>query len=203
MTHTDVARARYEPAPGYGEPGTSTGFWGMALLIFTEAGLFASLLLAYFYERANAESWPPAGIEKPELTLPLIMTALLVGSSITIFIAERGIGAGRQAVLVIALVISVLLSAAFLGLQAYEYLHTDFSLGDSVYSSAFFTITGIHGIHVSIAVLMGTVITVRAVLGHFSSEHHNAVTNVSLYWHFVDIVWLFILASLYISPHVL
>lgn len=185
------------------ELGSPPGWWGMLFLVFTEAALFASLLLAYFYERANAPEWPPAGIAEPELVLPLIMTALLIGSSITMLIAERGISNGSQAALLVGVVLSVLLSAAFLVLQAYEYMHTEFALADNVYSSAFYTITGLHGIHVAIAVLMGLVMVVRAFLGHFTVRNHHALRNVSLYWHFVDIVWLFILASLYLSPHVL
>lgn len=185
------------------ELGNPPGWWGMLFLVFTEAALFASLLLAYFYERSNGVAWPPDGIEKPELTLPLIMTALLTGSSITMFIAERGIGRGSQATMLIGLVLSILLSGSFLVLQGYEYTHETFLLSDNVYSSAFFTITGLHGIHVAIAVLMGLVIAARAFLGHFSASHHGAISNVSLYWHFVDLVWLFILASLYLSPHLL
>lgn len=203
MTSTDAMT--YQPAP---EPGAEalergTGFWGMLLLVFTEAGLFASMFLAYFYERANTPDWPPTGIDKPELVLPMIMTVLLVSSSITMYIAERGIARDSHGTLLVALVLSVLLSGSFLGLQAYEYTHTSFSLDNSVYSSLFFTITGIHGIHVSIAVLMGIFITVRAFLGHFTPRHYEALTNVSIYWHFVDVVWLFILAFIYISPHVL
>ncbi len=72
-----------------------------------------------------------------------------------------------------------------------------------MYSSAFYTITGIHGLHVLIAVIMGLFITARAFLGHFRSDRHVAVSVVALYWHFVDVVWLFIFASLYLSPHVL
>ncbi|HWV23398.1 MAG TPA: cytochrome c oxidase subunit 3 [Thermomicrobiales bacterium] len=186
-----------------GELGNPPGWWGMLFLVFTEAALFASLLLSYFYERANAVEWPPAGIEKPELILPLIMTALLIGSSITMLIAETAIKRDSQTGLIVGLVLSVLLAGGFLAMQGYEYTHTDFALGDSVYSSAFFTITGLHGIHVAIAVLMGLVLIARASLGHFTARNHNALRNVSLYWHFVDLVWLFILASLYISPHVL
>ncbi len=183
--------------------GAPTGWWAMLLLVFTEAALFASLLLAYFYERSNAPEWPPAGVEEPKLFLPLIMTAALLLSSGTMLWAERGIRNGNQGALRIGLMLSLLLALAFLAMQAREYSDKSFALDDSVYSSAFFTITGMHGLHVTAAIVVGLVVTVRAFLGHFSERHHDAIRIVSLYWHFVDVVWLFILASLYISPHLL
>ncbi|MGI8485701.1 MAG: cytochrome c oxidase subunit 3 [Thermomicrobiales bacterium] len=186
-----------------GTLGNPPGWWAMIFLIFIEAALFASLLLAYFYERSNSPGWPPAGIEAPKLLLPLIMTAALIGSSITMIWAELGVRHGSQLSLRLGLALSFVLAAIFLGLQAYEYSHETFSLGNSVYSSAFFTITGLHGLHVSIAVVMGAVLIVRAWLGHFTQDHHDAVRIVALYWHFVDVIWIFILASLYISPHLL
>lgn len=185
------------------DTGQSPAWWGMMLMILTEAALFASLLLAYFYERSNSPAWPPAGIKEPELLLPIIMTALLLGSSATMVMAELGIKQGRDVLLRLGLVLSIVLAVAFLSVQVYEYQHKTFSIGDNVYSSAFYTITGIHGLHVAIAVIMGLFITARAFLGHFRSYRHVAVSVVALYWHFVDVVWLFIFASLYLSPHVL
>ena len=181
---------------------TSPGIWGMWLLVLTEAALFGALLLSYIYERSNADIWPPAGVEPPKLLLPLIMTVLLLGSSVTMLGAERAIRTGRVNRMKLALAASVALAAGFLGLQAYEYSRETMSLGDSVYSSLFFTITGLHGLHVAIAVLMGAWLVLRAVLGHFSRDRHLAIRVVSLYWHFVDVVWIAILGVLYFLPHV-
>ncbi|MGI8486549.1 MAG: cytochrome c oxidase subunit 3 [Thermomicrobiales bacterium] len=183
--------------------GNPPAWWAMIFVLFTEGALFASLLLAYFYERSNSPAWPPPGIEKPELLLPLIMTALLIGSSITMIWAELGIEHGSQLSLRLGLVLSFALAVSFLGLQAYEFSHQSFSLGNGVYSSAFFTITGLHGLHIAIVVVMGAVLVVQALLGHFTKDHHDPVRIVGLYWHFVDVVWIFILISLYISPYLL
>ena len=181
--------------------GNPTGWWGVVILLMTEGGLFASLLLAYFYSRSTASVWPPPGIAPPELMRPLIMTALLLSSSVTMIWAELSIRRGNQAGLRAGLAVSWLLAAGFLLLQAYEYSHETFGLSDGVYGSAFFTITGIHGLHVAGALLLMAVIQVRAWLGHFDRDHLLAVSAGALYWHFVDVVWIFILASLYLTPH--
>ena len=181
--------------------GNPTGWWGVVFLLVTEAGLFASLLMAYFYTRSTAGVWPPPGIEPPELRLPLIMTVLLLSSSVTMIWAELSIRRGNQGGLRLGLALSWLLAASFLVLQVVEYSRETIGLTDGAYGSAFFTITGIHGLHVAGALLLMAVIQVRAWLGHFDRNHLLAVSAGALYWHFVDVVWIFILASLYLTPH--
>ena len=180
----------------------ATGWWGMVLLILTEASLFACLLFSYFYLRTTVPAWPPVGIDKPNLTLPLPMTALLLLSSAAYWWGERGVRRGNVGHLELGLAASFLLGAGFLALQAVEYSHKTFSPQTNVYGSLFFTITGLHGSHVLAGLLMNTVVQVRTWLGHFTARRHAAVANVGLYWHFVDVVWLFVLTSLYLSPHV-
>ena len=116
-------------------------------------------------------------------------------------LAQRGIKQGDQSRLRIGLLIAFVLGMIFLAFQAYEYTHSDVLPGDNTYGSLFFAITGIHGIHVLLAVLMNGYLQLRARLGHFSARRKQAVENVTLYWHFVDAVWLFIVAVLYVSPH--
>jgi heme/copper-type cytochrome/quinol oxidase subunit 3 len=181
----------------------STGWWGMLLLIATEATLFACLLFSYFYVRSALSTWPPGGIDKPDLTLPLPMTGLLLLSSVAVWWGERGIRRGNLGHLMLGLALGFLLGGSFLGLQAIEYSHKTFSLQTNVYGSLFFTITGFHGLHVLVGLIMSAVVQVRAWLGHFDARRHLAVQNFGLYWHFVDVVWLFVFASLYLSPHVL
>jgi heme/copper-type cytochrome/quinol oxidase subunit 3 len=170
------------------------------LLIATEAALFAYLLFSYFYLASMATSpWPPDGPPKLDLVLP--NTGLLLLSSGSMYWAESGIRSGRTARLRVGLLITLVLGAIFLTIQGIEYSKKTFSPTTHAYGSLFFTITGFHGAHVFAGLLMIAVITVRAFLGHFRQGAHEAVTNVSWYWHFVDLVWLCVFTSLYLSPH--
>lgn len=175
------------------------GWWVMMLVITTEAMLFACLLFAYYYLGSMAETaWPIGGPPKLDLALP--NTIVLLISSGTMWWAERGIRAGSQARLRIGLLITLLLGIAFLIVQGIEYSHKQFAPQSNAYGSLFFTITGFHGAHVFIGLLMNLVIQVRAWLGHFTERRHLAVSNVAAYWHFVDAVWLAVFFTLYITP---
>jgi heme/copper-type cytochrome/quinol oxidase subunit 3 len=176
------------------------GWWGMILLITTEATLFASLLGSYFYLLSGSVAWPPDGIENPRLLWPIIASILLIGSSIPMYLADRSIRDGRQVALRIYLLIAFVLAALFIAIQIREYDREKFSYGTDTYSSLFFTITGLHGAHVISALCMNLFVQVRAWLGHFNERRRLAVTNVGWYWHFVDAVWVFIFVSLYLSP---
>jgi len=142
--------------------------------------------------------WPPSGL--PELRLALPNTGVLLLSSGAMWWAESGIRRGDETRLRLGLMLTLLLGAVFLGIQLVEYRHQSFTPATSAYGSLFYTITGFHGAHVAVGLLMLAVVGLRAWLGHFSSRHHLAVTNVSWYWHFVDAVWLAVFTSLYLSP---
>ena len=176
------------------------GFWGMMLLIATEASLFAYLLFSYFYLGSMATGpWPPDG--SPSLKLVIPNTILLLLSSGTMYWAESGIRRGVTGRIRIGLLATLLLGIVFLVIQGIEYSKKHFTPTTSAYGSLFFTITGFHGAHVFVGLLMIAVISVRAFLGHFGAGRHEAVTNVSWYWHFVDVVWLCVFTSLYVSPY--
>lgn len=181
------------------------GWWGMVWLIATEAMLFAALLASYFYIRyQSGAQWPPGGVEPPSLALPLLMSAILWSSSVPVHVAERGIRKGDQTALRFGLLAGFLLGATFLVLQVvveYPEVATEFVPEDGAYASLFFTITGFHGVHVLVGLLFNAWTQVRAWRGAFSADRHLTVQNFTMYWHFVDIVWLFILSSLYLSPH--
>ncbi len=178
----------------------SPGWWGMIFLCATEAMLFASLLGAYFFLRGSIEAFSAEGGRYVPLTRPLIMTALLVSSSVTAWWGEKGIKEGNSSRLKIGLAITFILGAMFLAIQSNEYANRDTGMTTSAYDSLFIVITGFHGAHVAFGLLMNAYVQVRAWLGHFDAERHDAVSNSILYWHFVDGVWLFILAALYLSP---
>lgn len=177
----------------------SPGWWGMVLVIATESAFFAYFLFGYFYLASMANgAWPPSG--KPDLALALPNTIILLASSVAFWWGESGIRHGSQRRLRAGLLITLLLGVTFLVIQSIEYHHQRFTPATNAYGSLFFTITGFHGAHVAVGLLMNIVVQVRAWLGHFSAERHLAVTNAGLYWHFVDVVWIVVFVSLYLSP---
>lgn len=193
-------------APQYRMPhgvvDTSRGTWAMSLFIVTEAMLFLMLFFTYYYLGHAAPKWPP---EPPKLRLALIMLALLVSSSIVLYFAERAARVhafGRARLLVIA---TVAIGIVFLGIQAMEYADhlTHLRPSTNAYGSIFYTITSVHAAHVILGLLMLTYVLVLPV-EHMGAAHkppHHGLKNAALYWHFVDAVWIVIVALLYVAPN--
>jgi len=181
------------------------GWWGMVWLIATEATLFALLLLSYFYIRfQSAPVWPPDGIEAPKLALPLVMSVILWSSSLPVFIAERAVKKDRLNVVRAGLLAGFVLGAAFLvltlGVEYPEKLK-EFTPHTNQYGSMFFTITGLHAAHVVVGLLMNVWVQWRAWAGALDRKRHVPLQVFAMYWHFVDTVWVFVLATIYLSPH--
>jgi heme/copper-type cytochrome/quinol oxidase subunit 3 len=170
----------------------------MICLIATEASLFAYLLFSYFYVGAQAAQWPP--VAPPELRLAAPNTVILLASSMSLWWADRGIRQGQRSRLVAGTAITIVLGIVFLLIQLMEYHGKNFGPSSHAYGSLFFTVTGFHFAHVAVGLLMLAEVELRALLGHFNAARHLAVRNVALYWHFVDIVWLCVFFSLYITP---
>jgi heme/copper-type cytochrome/quinol oxidase subunit 3 len=183
----------------------SFGWWGMVGLIATEAMLFGSLIASYFYLRFTSGSvWPPDGIEKPTLALPLLMTAILWSSSVPVHIADLAIRKGNQWGLRLGLALGFLLGAVFLALQVIveypEKLH-EFTPQTNAYGSLFFALTGLHGSHVLVGLMFSVWVQVRAWHRAFDEHRHVTVQNFTMYWHFVDAVWALVLFTIYVSPN--
>ena len=171
---------------------------GVQLGILSEVMLFAALFAAYFVVRSDSPSWPPTGdLERPELLLPGLNTLLLVSSSVTMQLAVRSAarGDGRQLRWMGA---TLLLGSVFLVIQGYEFVTNGFGLSDGVFGSTFYTLTGFHGAHVLAGLLLIGMVANRARRGYITPERHTAVEAVSYYWHFVDVVWLFLFSTLYV-----
>lgn len=199
---TSVAAAVAQPLPVNREDKVATGAWGMLLVITTEAALFVYLLFSYFYLASMARgAWPPSGL--PELRLALPNTAVLLLSSATMWWADGGIERGSTGRLRLGLGLTLLLGGIFLSIQAVEYGHLQFTPRTSAYGSLFYTITSFHGAHVLVGLMMIGFILARALRGDFSTRRHLAVKVVGWYWHFVDLVWLAVFTSLYLSPRFL
>ncbi|GII94535.1 cytochrome c oxidase subunit 3 [Sinosporangium siamense] len=184
--------------------GRTPAWWGMVLFVATEATLFACLLASYFYIRfSTGGEWPPGGIKDPELSKPLIMTAVLLSSSGPMVWADWAVRRGRIGQLKAGLLLTLALGAAFLGLQATEYSTKleEFTWNTNTYGSLFYVITGFHGTHVAVGLVMLVFIAIAAFGGKFSGRRHMRVRLVGFYWHFVDAIWLAILFTIYLSPH--
>jgi heme/copper-type cytochrome/quinol oxidase subunit 3 len=193
-----------EMLPEHAAGSQSFGWWGMVWLIATEATLFAALIASYFYLRfQSGPVWPPDGIAKPSLALPLIMTAILWSSSIPVHLADRAVRRGDQRMLKLGLAVGFVLGAVFLGITwAVEWPEklAEFTPRTNAYGSLFFTITGFHSAHVLIGLMVSLWTQVRAWRGAFDARRHLTVQNFAMYWHFVDAVWALVLASIYLSP---
>ena len=182
--------------------GRGTAWWGMAVLITTEATIFASLLSSYFYLQASSRQWPLGGIEAPELSKISLMTVVLLGSSGPLFWAEHGIRKGKQGQLKAGLILVILMGLSFFAfLTLYEYPELTFGIRDNAYASIFYTTTAFHGAHVAGGLVMLSVVLIKAFQGKFSAHRHVTVQVVGMYWHFVDAVWVFVFSSLYLSAH--
>jgi cytochrome c oxidase subunit 3 len=171
---------------------------GVKMGIGSEVMLFAALFAAYFVIRSDSPSWPPPGLERPELLLPAVNTILLVSSSVTMQVAVWGMERGERSRSLRWMVVTLLLGALFLGIQGYEFATNGFGLRDGVFGSTFYTITGFHGAHVLAGLLLIAIVANRARRGLVTEQRHTAIEAVSYYWHFVDVVWLFLFTTLYV-----
>jgi heme/copper-type cytochrome/quinol oxidase subunit 3 len=188
------------PLPTVGEGSRSVGWWGMLCLVASEAALFSYLLFSYFFVAINADGpWPPSG--PPALGLVSINTLILLSTSLTMWLAERQLAAGSRRASVALQGLTIGLGVVFAALQVVEWRNKDFSISSHTYGSLFFTITGIHLAHVLVGLLMLSFLLLWTSLGYFDSQRRRVLSIGAIYWHFVDIVWIFIFSSLYLSPH--
>jgi cytochrome c oxidase subunit 3 len=182
--------------------GISNPVLGMILFIASEVMFFSGLFAAYFNIRSAAPVWPPAGNIDfnlgEHLPIAAFLTAVLITSSVTCQIGLWAIRRGDRKVLVRAFTITIVLGVFFLAGQLYDYTTLGFGVNDGPFGSTFYTLTGFHGAHVFAGVLMLGVILYRGMAGQFSARHHDAVEAASLYWHFVDVVWICLFSLLYI-----
>nr|QGQ61700.1 cytochrome c oxidase subunit III [Pseudolebinthus sp. 1 RN-2019] len=177
--------------------------WGMILFIISEILFFASFFWAFFHSSLAPSielgiSWPPFGI-KPfnPIHIPLLNTAILLTSGVTVTWAHHSLMNSNHTQTSYSLMITILLGLYFTMLQAYEYIEAPFTIADSVYGSTFFMATGFHGIHVIIGTTFLIICLFRHMNFHFSLNHHFGFEAAAWYWHFVDVVWLFLYISIY------
>nr|AXS65013.1 cytochrome c oxidase subunit 3 [Curculionoidea sp. 12 KM-2017] len=177
--------------------------WGMILFITSEVFFFISFFWAFFHASLSPSielgmNWPPKGIFPfNPLEIPLLNTLILLTSGLTITWSHHSIMENNYNQAIQSLGLTVILGFYFSILQAYEYKEAPFSISDSIYGSTFFMTTGLHGMHVLIGSIFLFTCFIRLYLNHFSPSHHFGFEAAAWYWHFVDVVWLFLYISIY------
>nr|AXS65043.1 cytochrome c oxidase subunit 3 [Curculionoidea sp. 15 KM-2017] len=177
--------------------------WGMILFITSEVFFFLAFFWAFFHASLAPSvelgmNWPPKGIQPfNPMEIPLLNTLILLTSGLTITWSHHSLMENDYNQSFQSLTLTVLLGFYFTILQMYEYKEAPFSIADSVYGSTFFMTTGLHGLHVIIGSTFLFVCLIRLYFNHFSSTHHFGFEAAAWYWHFVDVVWLFLYISIY------
>ena len=177
--------------------------YGMALFIASEVMFFVAFFWAFFSgalfpTEALNFVWPPENIEIiPPFELPLMMTMILLLSGCTVTWAHHAVLEGNNKDVMQALGLSVLLGVGFLGFQVYEYTHAPFGFTEGIYAATFYMATGFHGFHVLVGTLFLYVCWRRSKREHFTPENHFGFEAAAWYWHFVDVVWLFLFIAIY------
>lgn len=176
---------------------------GMLLFIVSEVMFFFAFFWAFFHSSVNPSIfiggvWPPAHIVTLDpWKIPLLNTILLLSSGASVTWAHHAIVLGDKFQGCVALIVTIILASIFSGLQGFEYVTAPFSISDGIYGSCFYMLTGFHGFHVIVGTIFLAVGLLRLYLNHFTRQHHFGFEAAAWYWHFVDVVWLFLFITVY------
>jgi cytochrome c oxidase subunit III len=178
------------------------GMMGMYIFLTSEVMFFGSMFAMYFYLfGSHPFGWPPAGTVPVEwFPVPLINTVVLISSGVTCHFALDAITKNERRRFIGLLVLTIVLGGLFELGQLFEFIRAEIKFGGlNEFGSAFFTMTGFHGAHVLGGLVILSLILGRALRGQFSAENHLGVAAATLYWHFVDVVWVFLFGILYLA----
>lgn len=176
---------------------------GVLLFIVSEVFAFLSVFWAFFHSSLAPAieiggSWPPLGITPLDpFAIPLLNTFLLLSSGAFVTFGHHALIAGKRKLAIDGVLLTIILAAIFTGLQYFEYSEAGFTMSDGVYGSAFYASTGLHGLHVIIGTIFILVGFIRIINYQVTSNHHQGFEASILYWHFVDVVWLFLFVAVY------
>jgi len=177
--------------------------YGVILFIVSEVMFFFAFFWAFFAASFAptieiGTIWPPKGIDAFDAkAIPLLNTLILLCSGATVTYSHHAIVAGKKVDAIWGLILTIVLAIVFTLFQAFEYVSANFTITDGVYGSTFFLATGFHGFHVFIGTCFLIVCLIRLARNHFSSDHHFGFEAAAFYWHFVDVVWLFLYIAVY------
>jgi len=178
--------------------------WGIVLFITSEVFFFISFFWAFFHSSLSpnielGSKWPPLGVQAfNPWEVPLLNTIILVTSGVSVTWCHKAMEVNLFSQAKISLVLTVVLGIYFTAFQAIEYIEASFSIADSVFGSTFFIATGFHGLHVIVGTLFLLASLIRLIKGIFSKVIHTGLLIAIWYWHFVDVVWLFLFGWIYI-----
>ncbi|NES84283.1 MAG: heme-copper oxidase subunit III [Moorea sp. SIO2B7] len=173
--------------------------FGIVIFLIAESMIFLGLFAAFLTYSFVMPVWPPEGTPELELWLPGINTVILISSSFVMHKGQSAIKNNDVSGLKIWFAITALMGATFLGGQLYEYAHTGFGLTTNLFTSSFYALTGFHGLHVTIGLLLILAVLWRSRKpDHYSSKSHFGVEAAELYWHFVDVVWIILFILVYL-----
>ncbi len=192
------AGEHHGPPPANQSSRVEAPLLGMLLFIISEVMIFGAFFTAYFFIRlAEGDPWPAPGTHLP-VPVAFVNTLILVSSSFTLHWAETSIKRGNRFGLKAGMLSTFLLGCTFLFIQINEYANIGFAPQDHAQQTIFYSLTGLHGAHVFIGLLILLSVTVRAFRGHYSPDSHRGVDVPGIYWHFVDIMWIVVFTTVYI-----
>ena len=171
---------------------------GMVLFVASEAMFFAAFFGAYFTIRASSDVWPPKGIPHLKIDIATVLTVILVSSSVVLQLAVRSIRRGATARMVTLLGTTIVLGIAFLALQLYDYSKLGFGVKDGTFGTLFYVMTGLHMAHVFGGVVFLTLVFGQGASGMLSRTRYESLEAGSIYWHFVDVVWICLYTVFYL-----
>ena len=171
---------------------------GMLLFIISEVMIFGAFFTAYFFIRVGqGDPWPAPGTTLP-VEVAGVNTAVLWSSSLTMHWAQTSIKRGNRFGLKAGILTTFLLGATFLFVQINEYANIGFAPQDSAQATVFYSLTGLHGAHVFIGLMLLLIVTIRSFRGHYSPQEYRGVEVPGIYWHFVDIMWIIVYSTVYV-----
>jgi cytochrome c oxidase subunit 3 len=196
--HGDAHDEHHGPVEANRSSRVEPAVLGMALFICSEIMIFGAFFTAYFFIRVvGGAPWPAHGTELPKLVAGF-NTVILISSSFTIHYAQESIKKNNRLGLQLGMVATFLLGLTFLFIQINEYANIGFSPQDHAQGSVFYGLTGLHGAHVTIGLILLAMVTIRSFRGHFRADAFRGMEVPGIYWHFVDVMWIIVYFTVYI-----